>query len=139
MADIKHNFTISAPKDKVYDAISQEDGLKGWWTYDTTAKAEEGYVNHFRFGKSHFKKIKVTTLDAPNRVHWECVEGDPEWLGTKIAFELEDRETKTFLKFSHCDWAEQSEYFGVCNYHWGRFLASLKSLCETGKGQPFIE
>ena len=139
MANIRHNLTIAAPVQKVYEAITLEDVLKGWWTYDANAKPEEGHINHFKFGVAYVNKMKVLQLDAPKEVHWECIDGDREWIGTKLSFVLQERKNDTFLEFSHLNWAEESEFFGFCNHHWGRFLDSLKSLCETGKGQPFVE
>lgn len=78
-------------------------------------------------------------LEPPTKVTWECVDGDSEWIGTILTFNLVERDNATLLCFSHLDWAEESEFFGICNHHWGPFLDSLKSLCETGVGQPFIE
>lgn len=138
MANLRHNLMIETPIKQLYDSITLEKGLKGWWTNEATAKAEEGNINHFVFGDEYFNKMKVLKLDPPNEVQWECVDGDKEWIGTKLTFELEEKEGMTYLKFSHLNWAEESEFFGFCNHHWGRFLDSLKSLCETGKGQPFI-
>lgn len=124
---------------KVYDAITLEQGLEGWWTTDATAKPEIGHINHFKFGPEYFNKMKVLDLKPTTFVAWECVDGNREWIGTKLTFELEDRDGATFLKFSHLNWKAESEFFGFCNHHWGRYLDSLKSLCETGKGRPFEE
>lgn len=139
MANLRHNLTIEASAKQVYDAITLEEGLRGWWTNEATAKPEEGNINHFIFGDEYFNKMKIVNLNSPSIVQWECVDGDKEWIGTKLSFELEEKEGTTFLRFSHLNWAEESEFFGFCNHHWGRFLDSLKSLCETGKGQPFIK
>ncbi|EZH75235.1 hypothetical protein ATO12_00220 [Aquimarina atlantica] len=138
MANIRHNLTISTPLEQVYDAITSENGLRGWWTNEATAKPEVGHINHFRFGDDYFNKMKILKLNSPNEVRWECVDGDREWIGTHLSFELEEKEGNTFLKFSHLNWAEETEFYGFCNHHWGRFLDSLKSLCETGEGKPFI-
>ena len=139
MANIRHNLKIDIAPQKVYEAITTEKGLRGWWTTDTSANPKEGFINHFRFGPVYFNKMKITRLSAHKEVHWRCVDGDHEWIGTTVSFTLEEREGATFLKFSHKNWSEESEFFGVCTYHWGRFLVSLKSLCETGKGQPYAE
>ncbi len=137
MPNIKHNLVIKSPKDKVYDAITTEKGLSNWWTTDTVAKPEVGFINEFRFGPEHCKKIKVTELNSPNKILWELIEGDEQWVSTEIEFQLDEKDGHTFLKFSHLNWKEETEYFGVCNYHWAKFLDSLKSLCETDEGQPF--
>ncbi len=137
MANIKHNLLIESPTQNVYDAITTEKGLSEWWTNDTIAKPEVGFINQFKFGPAHYKKIKVSQLNGKNKVIWELIEGDEEWLDTKIVFQLDEKDGNTFLKFSHLKWKEETDYFGICNYHWAKFLISLKSLCETGTGQPF--
>ena len=139
MANIKHNVKINSSPHSVFEAITTEKGLRGWWTTGTTAKPHKGFINHFQFGDTHFKKMKITELSNPTMVQWHCVAGDHEWIGTTVSFILEEKDGGTFLKFAHDNWTEESEYFGVCTYHWGRFLFSLKLLCETGKGEPFIE
>jgi len=137
MANIRHNLIINAPIKTVYDAITSEEGLKGWWTTEVTAKPEEGYVNHFIFSDEYFNKMKVLKLNPAHEVHWECVDGDKEWIGTKLSFELNEKEEKITLSFSHLNWENESEFFGFCNHQWGRYLDSLKSYCETGNGHPY--
>lgn len=139
MANIRHNLIIDAPLKQIYDALTSEAGLKGWWTEEVDARPEEGYINQFRFGNEYFKKMEISKLMAPIKVYWRCTHGDKEWIGTELSFELEKREDKTLLLFSHLNWSEESEFFGYCNHHWGRYLDSLKSLCETGKGQPYTK
>ena len=62
-----------------------------------------------------------------------------EWIGTTINFELKENNKQISLRFSHLNWTEESEFYGFCNYSWGRFLESLKSLCEMGTGNPYTE
>ena len=137
MANIRHNLMINASTKKVYDAITSEQGLKGWWTNEVTAKPEEGYINHFKFSDEYFNKMKILKLNAPVEVHWEGVDGDEEWVGTNLFFELNEKEEITLLRFSHLNWKNESEFFGFCSHHWGRYLDSLKSFCETGNGHPY--
>jgi len=37
MAELKHQIAIKATQDKVYAALATQNGLRGWWTADTTA------------------------------------------------------------------------------------------------------
>ena len=139
MANIIHNLTIDAPMGKVYDAIVTEKGLSGWWTNKVIAKAEIGHINSFEFSHPNFNKMKILELNPSNKIVWECIDGDKEWIGTTINFEIKKRNDLTLLKFSHLNWTEESEFFGFCSHHWGRFMDSLKSLCETGTGNPYME
>ena len=59
MANIRHNLTIKAFAKEVYDAITSEKGLKGWWTNEVTAKPEEGHINQFKFGDEYLNKMKI--------------------------------------------------------------------------------
>jgi len=137
MANIRHNLIIKASIEQVYDAITSEEGLKGWWTEGATAKPVEGYVNHFRFGEEYFNRMEIIKLTAPTTITWKCVDGEKEWIDTELSFELSKRDEDILLKFSHLNWAEESDFYGLCNHHWGRYLDSLKLLCETGLGKPF--
>ena len=71
------------------------------------------------------------------RVEWKCLEADPEWIETFIAFELEEKDDQTILRFTHGNWKKDTDFYATCNYHWGHYMKSIKDYCETGKGQPY--
>lgn len=139
MEHIRHYLVIKAPVQKVYEAITTQDGLSKWWTKEAIAKPEEGFLNEFFFAKDDHQKMRVTHLDTNKAVHWTCEEGDPEWVNTKFSFELAEKDGKTILQFAHKDWREATDFYASCNYHWGYFMHSLKKLCETGQGTPYPE
>jgi uncharacterized protein YndB with AHSA1/START domain len=135
MKEIRHNVVIKAPAEKVYRAITTQEGIESWWCKQTTVKPELGFTNVFIFGKSR-NEMKVTGLSLDKRTEWECVNSIEEWIGTRISFELEDREEKTLLRFTHGGWQALTDTFADCNYSWALFMKSLKSFCETGLGDP---
>jgi uncharacterized protein YndB with AHSA1/START domain len=135
MADIRHNVNIKANAEKIYEAITTRDGLAGWWTTDTVAEPKEGSVNIFTFGTNRIE-MTIKKLVPDSHVEWECTNAIEEWKGTKVFFDLEQREGKTMLRFNHAEWRAVTDMFAGCNYDWARFLASLKSFCETGSGAP---
>ena len=137
MENILHQVDINASISSVYEAITTQNGLANWWTKQTIAKVEVGFVNEFRFGDVHLKKMRITELIPNQKVHWVCEGDDDEWLDTPITFLLEEVNGKTRLRFAHRNWAEASEYYEVCNFHWAFFLQSLRLYCETGSGQAF--
>lgn len=135
MADIKQNVAIKATPEKIFEAITTQDGLERWWAKQTIAKPEIGFVNVFTFGT--FKnEMEVVQLIPNKKVEWKCINSIEEWVGTSISFDLEEKEDRTILRFAHSDWRAVTDTFAGCTYDWGRFLASLKSLCETGTGKP---
>jgi len=139
MEHIRHYLTINAPVQKVYDAITTQEGLSNWWTKETIAKPEEGFLNEFMFGNDGHEKMRVTKLEPNRTVQWRCEEGSDEWVGTTFSFDLTEKDGKTILQFAHKDWREATEFYAICNYHWGYFMHSLKKLCENGKGTSYPE
>lgn len=135
MAEIKHKLVIKTTPEKVYEAITTQQGLAGWWAKQTTAKPEVGFVNTFTFGEFR-NEMEVSLLNANKRVEWQCINSIEEWIDTTITFDLEEKDGHTILRFTHAGWKAVTDTFADCNYDWGRFMASLKSLCETGTGTP---
>jgi len=139
MKNIRHHYTIEGSADRIYKAITEEEGLQNWWTAGTTAKPEVGFVNTFRFGEEFFNKMKVTNLEENKRVEWECVDGPEDWIGTNVWFDLEQRPDDVIVRFGHDNWKNDDDFFAMCNFHWARYMNSIKSYCESGTGNPFRE
>jgi len=135
MADIKMKLTIKAAPGKVYEAITTQEGTANWWCKDTIAKPEIGFMNVFTFGKIR-NEFEVVDLKADKRVEWKGIDSIDEWIGTRVSFDLEEKDGNTVLRFAHSDWKAITDTYAVCTYDWARFIASLKSLCETGVGTP---
>ncbi len=139
MAEIKHLVTIEAEPAVVYAAITEQAGLASWWTEETVADATVGSVLEFRFGEEYHNKMRLTRLVSDQRVEWECIQGHDEWVGTRFTFDLEGGQGRTTLRFSHYQWAEATDFYANCNFHWGYYMQSLKTYCETGQGTPFAK
>ena len=135
MTDIRHNLVIKAAPEKVYTAITTQEGIASWWCKQTSAKPEVGFVNVFVFGQSR-NEMKVAELVPNKKMVWQCVRSNEEWIGTRISFHLEEKDGATLLRFSHTGWQAVTDFFAVCNYNWALFMKSLKSYCETGQGAP---
>lgn len=159
MPAIRHNIFIASSAQTIFEALTKEDGLSAWWTPETRAKAEQGFVCRFSFGPRYFKEMQIAGLDPNRTVEWLCVWGAHEWMGTTITFNLHEGTVKellkhhpetegqiqqrhqhkggTILRFVHDNWNEESPMLAECNYTWALFLRSLKLFCETGKGTPW--
>jgi len=137
MADILHRVAIKAPAAKVFWALSEEEGLGGWWTRNVQASSIVGAVNRFRFDDRGFNDMRVVELLPGKRVKWECVDGAAEWIRTILTFDLREQDGATMVLFAQRGWKEQVEFMHYCSTKWGVYLLSLKSLCETGRGAPY--
>ena len=63
----------------------------------------------------------METLEFPRTIKWECVDGDHEWIGTHVSFELEVNNDTIILRFSHLGWTEESDFLSFCSYQWVDF------------------
>jgi uncharacterized protein YndB with AHSA1/START domain len=135
MQTIYHQILIKTTFETVFKAITTQEGLSKWWLSDCIVKPELGFINKFRYQGLVNNKMKVIDLETNQRVEWECIESDPQWIGTHVIFELSMHDDLVKLNFKHTDWKEQTEFFGTCSYHWGRHLTMLREYCETGIGQ----
>lgn len=134
---IYHRLLIETPAEKIFEALTTQEGLAGWWTPDTIAKPELGSISRFTFEDGYFKEMEIIELKPYSKVKWRCIKGYEDWLGTEISFELEPHRLGAVLLFHHDGWKEYSNGFASCSYDWALFLRSLRLLCETAKGQPY--
>ncbi|MBS0031369.1 SRPBCC family protein [Chitinophaga sp. 22321] len=137
MKSICHRLLIKASPEKIYAALTLQEGLAGWWTPETTAKPETGGIARFTFGPDYFKEMKITNLEPQKKVEWVCIKAYEEWIDTTITFELDPKDKGTVLFFHHDGWKEYTPGYASCSYDWALFLRSLRLLCETGKGKPY--
>ncbi|KNX38606.1 SRPBCC family protein [Luteipulveratus halotolerans] len=135
MVDILHQVGVEAPAQQVYDALTTLDGLRGWWTDDTTGSADVGGIVEFRFPAGGFD-MKVFDSTPGEHVRWEVVDGPDEWIGTTIDWALRDEDGWTTVNFTHAGWREPVEFMHHCSTKWGTYLVSLKQLVEDGRGAP---
>lgn len=137
MADIEHIQYVKAPAAEVYAALATERGLAEIWTNDLKVEARVGAINQFRFDDGKPDRMEVVELAPDRRVSWRCVDSDPEWIGTDIAFDIEEKDGRTSIVLRHTGWREVTEFYRWCNYNWAMFLYSLKQYCEDGSGLPY--
>jgi uncharacterized protein YndB with AHSA1/START domain len=143
MPNIRHEVLIEASAEKIYNAITSQEGLAAWWTPDVKTRPERDSVARFAFGPDYFKEMKITELKPFEEVKWRCISGADEWIGTTISFALQPGDKETLLNsrpelkdqiqqnlerndargtlviFHHDDWREYTPMYAECNYTWG--------------------
>ncbi|WP_188466203.1 SRPBCC domain-containing protein [Marivirga lumbricoides] len=130
MAAIEQINYIKSPSSKIYKTLTTQEGLGNIWTPKLKVKPEIGFVNEFDFDEGYLTKMKVQELKENKWVLWECIDSDPEWVGTKVSFELSENENVTTIVLKHFDWKEMTDFYRWCNYNWAMFLWRLKKYCE---------
>ena len=140
---------FAAPIEAVYQAITSEPGLKGWWTTTCEVGSGVGAESIFGFGKTH-NVMRTERLTTNQEVIWRCLEQHheaeglrrkDEWARTKLRFRLESVSPgSTRLHFEHEGLAPGLECYDICERGWDHFLKlSLKGYVETGRGEPYSE
>ncbi|WP_164108519.1 MULTISPECIES: SRPBCC family protein [Sphingobacterium] len=122
---------IKAPASLIYQVLTTEEGLAKIWTKKLIVKPEVGFINEFDFNEAEITKMKIIELQENSRIYWECVDSDKEWIGTRVSFDLSERNNQTAVILKHSDWRAVTEYYQWCNYNWSMFLQRLKTHCES--------
>ena len=139
--DVRRTLTIDAPRAAVYRALVEPEGLRGWWSTRAEVATAEGGQTRFVWSATDYTTFRVDRLDHLAAIDWTCVDQrdsnlpEPdEWVGTTIAFRLEEDEGRTRLVFVHRGLAEL-ECGDMCSGGWDFFLRrSLKPLPVRSTG-----
>jgi hypothetical protein len=131
MPDILHRVGINDKPKKIYDALTTIEGLRHWWTIETTGNTKKGGLIDFGF-------CKMNVVESiPNKhVKWKCVHGPADWIGTEVSFQLIYKNNQTFFLFKHAHWKEPVEFMHHCSTKWATFLLSLRDWLERTEGRP---
>lgn len=136
--DSLHEIAVAAPAEKVFQAWTTEEGLRGWWTagVSTPSSLQTEYVFRFDGGNVAFH-FRIEQELAGERILWRGVDGPgmpPEWVGTQIDVRLSrGSDGRTRMQFAHRDWQTTEGFYCVCNTTWGELMYRLRDWCE---GQP---
>lgn len=147
MYDIVHELRIAVPPEQVYEAVTTQKGVAGWWTTDCELQPEAGTQARFGFeDHSVVFTMVVDILEPPEAVHWDCVDGPEEWVGTKVAFRIEAERSgggdesgaggASRVRFWHGNWEYEDGLLPSSSFQWAMYLDSLRRYLETGTGSP---
>jgi uncharacterized protein YndB with AHSA1/START domain len=134
--NIIHELQIQTTPEKLYEALSTDDGISAWWTKAKT-QPKVGAINEFDF-RGNAATFRVEKLEPGKVVGWSAEQVPPDWKGTRVLFELIKGESgSVVLRFSHTGFEVMTPLVAFSSYAWAQYLRSLKLYLETGKGEPF--
>ena len=139
MADIRLEFPVAGPVDDVFRAISTPAGLNAWWTMDAEGTAEIGDRYRLGFGPGYDWTGVVTKCQPGRTLEWRIENSMPDWEGTLVGFELEEKEGGTRVWFHHTGWPEANAHYGQSCYCWAMYLRIMKRWIEFGEEVPYSE
>lgn len=138
MADIYHQVGIKGTPIEIYDALTVDAKLAGWWTTEVQGAGDSMLGGDIKFRFNGFgPDMRIIRLDPPKAIRWKCTAGHPEWVDTELNFEIKKTYEQTFVNFRHEGFRIIDEFYASCNTKWGVFLLSLKRFVEKGEGRPY--
>lgn len=141
------NFTTTIVVDnsasEVFNAINN---VRAWWQGEiegNTNKLNDEFI--YRMEEIHYSKQKITEFIPNEKIVWLVTDSklnplkfkdESEWTGTKIIFEITEKNNKTQVRFTHVGLVPAFECYGDCSWAWGQLIEeSLFSLITTGQGK----
>jgi hypothetical protein len=141
-------FTTTILVDKTPDeAFNAINNVREWWTGEpgvegSTDKLGDEFT--YRYKDLHYSKQKITELIPGKKIVWlitdsklNFIKDKSEWTGTRISFEISEKNNKTQIRFTHVGLIPGIECYSDCSNAWGQYIQqSLLKLITTGKYQP---
>ncbi|MCX7305107.1 MAG: SRPBCC domain-containing protein [Hyphomicrobiales bacterium] len=137
-------FTVDQTPEQAFSAINN---VRGWWSEDVKGGTEKvGDIFNYRFRNVHRCTVKVKASVPGERVVWRILNNHfsftadkTEWKGTEVVFDISRKGDKTQVRFTHAGLVPDYECYDVCSDGWTTYInGSLKSLIETGRGEPNV-
>ena len=139
MPDIRHDFPIKAPGERVFEAVATPAGLDAWWTQRSEGVPSEGAEYELSFGPDYDWRAKVTRCVKGSEFELEIVRADEDWTGTRVGFRLEPEEGFTQVRFYHEGWPDGNEHYRISCFCWAMYLRILKRYLEHGEFVPYAD
>ena len=140
--DFKISFTVEKSPTEVFNAITN---VRGWWSEEiegATAKVNDEFDYHYN--DVHRCKMRLTEVVPNKKVEWQVLdnffsftEDKSEWIGTKVIFDIAEKNGGARLDFTHQGLVPAYECYDACTNGWTMYINnSLYSLITAGIGQP---
>lgn len=138
MADLHHEIHINASARNVWDAITTQQGLRSWWTHDNVVEPVRiGSVAELGFNeRALVLRMRVDEVRPPQRMVWFCTGDDDEWKGTRVIWNLSEKDGGTTLYLIHGYWRAHSSKYARHNTIWGELMHRLKDYVEGRNPGP---
>lgn len=138
MADMYHQVHIQAPPEKVYDALTTQDGLRSWWTADSLFDARRGGSAQFGFAKRAVVfRMQIDVLETGKRTAWTCVGDIDDWKDTQLTWDIDKAGNGSVLHFTQSGWKAVTGHFPTANSTWGMLMYRLKDYLEGKNPGPY--
>jgi uncharacterized protein YndB with AHSA1/START domain len=135
--DFESTKSFSAQPEEVLAALRTTEDVTGWWGPAAGSAAVGGTfeVSFPEHGQVIVLRVETARV---GRVVWTVEETPltPEWVGTRIVFDVASSGDGATLHFRHHGLTPELECFDMCHAGWTHYLGSLVSYVDAGDGQP---
>jgi len=141
-SDFTTTLLVDQTPREVFTAVNN---VRGWWSEEiegSTDKLNAEFKYHYQ--DVHRAKMKLIEFVPDKKVVWlvednyfDFTKDKSEWKGTKIVFDISEKDNQTQLRFTHIGLVPDYECYSICEDAWTNYIhTSLHDLIVTGKGQP---
>jgi hypothetical protein len=130
------DFTLTLLTDRTPREVFQViTNVRGWWSgyYSEKFTGKTEKLNDefsFRAGEGvHYSKQKLIEIIPDKKIVWLVTESEltfiektDEWTGTKLVFEISEKEGKTQLRFTHKGLTPVIECYESCSQAWTQYV-----------------
>lgn len=130
--DFTYTLLTERTPQEVFQAITD---VRSWWSglysEEYSGETEKLYDEFsFRAGDgAHYSKQKLVEVIPNKKVVWLITESEltflektDEWVGTKVIFEISEKDGKTQLVFTHQGLTPEIECYDSCAPAWSTYL-----------------
>jgi hypothetical protein len=140
------DFTVTIiVKESPAQAFKAITNMRGWWSEEIkggTQKLNDEFDYHYQ--DIHRCKMKLIEIIPNKKLVWLVLQNyfsftkdKTEWIGTKLIFEITEKNDKTEICFTHQGLVPSYECYIVCEDAWSSYIKnSLYNLITTGNGDP---
>src|SRR6185369_9817100 len=127
------------------EAFNAINNVRGWWSEEIegdSSKLNDEFNYHYE--DLHRCTMKLIEVIPDKKVVWRVLDNyfqftkdKSEWKGTKIIFDIAEKDNKTEMRFTHLGLVPAYECYEICRDAWtGYIQKSLRNLITIGRGQP---
>ena len=133
-SDFESTRTFTASAADVLAALRTTEAISSWWAPATGSADPRGTLEVASRSGSRLLELYVEAAEQ-GRIEWSVRLSTmtPEWVGTTIAFAVEDTDAGATLHFRHHGLTPQCDCFDMCDAGWTSALDRLETFLATGQ------